>query len=224
MTIHAWRRAAAEFIGTLALVLFGCGAICLYAPGGGTLASLGIALAFGGAVGAMIAALGPVSRAHFNPAVTLGFVLAERFPARRAGLYVLAQGLGAWAGAGLVAVLFPQADLSHFGATMPHFGIVSAIGAEAVLTFFLMLTILRVAALPNISSVIAGAAIGGMVALGAFVGGPLCGASMNPARSLGPALLSGGHALHVWWVYALGPCLGAAAAAGVSRFLHTPLD
>jgi MIP family channel proteins len=158
----------------------------------------------------MIYALGPVSAAHFNPAVTLGFLMAGRFPRRYVLPYILAQILGGVTAAAVVALLFG----SGFGAHVPAPGsALRAVCLEALLTFLLMLVIISVATDRRVSGTVPGLAIGLTVVLDVLIGGPVTGGSMNPARSLGPALFAGGAALSHYWVYVLGPIIGAVIAA-----------
>jgi len=205
------RAHLAEAIGTFALVFFGCGAIAV-----GTLDPAGIALAFGLVIAVMIYALGHVSGAHFNPAVSVGFALGRHFPWPRVATYAVAQVAGAVAGAALLRVTLGSAV--PLGVTRPAGSDLQAIAWEAVLTFVLVLVITAVATDTRAVGEAAALAIGGAVALGALVGGPVTGASMNPARSIGPALVSG--QLDGLWIYVLGPLVGAGIAAVTYRFLR----
>lgn len=205
----------AEFIGTFALVFAGTGAIVINAQSGGAITHVGIALTFGLIVMAMIYAVGDVSGAHLNPAVTIAFGLARRFEWPRVPGYILAQCAGAFAASGLLRALFPTAP--GLGETLPAGPHWQSFVLEAVLTFLLMLVILRVSTGPKEKGITAALAIGGTVALEAMFAGPICGASMNPARSLAPAVVSG-H-LVALWVYLLAPTVGAALAVPVSRAL-----
>jgi aquaporin NIP len=204
------RRAAAEGIGVFALVFAGCGAIVAEAEDPGTLGALGVALAFGLVVMAMVYATGHLSGAHLNPAVTLAFALTRHFPRRETLAYIGAQLAGALAAAALLAAVWPgqPADL---GTTLPSVGTGSAFVYEVVLTAFLMFVIMAVATDTRAVGAAAAIAIGGTVGLDALFGGPVTGASMNPARSLGPALVSG--ELQDLWLYLLAPPLGAAVGA-----------
>ena len=205
----------AEALGTTALLLFGTGAVVVneqtHALGHG-----GIAAAFGLVVLGLIQALGSLSGAHVNPAVTLGFWAAGRFPGRRVLPYVAAQLVGALAGSALVRLVATEG--SALGATLPAHGPAQAVGIEAVLTFWLMLVILRVASGSREQGLLAGLTISAVVALEALVAGPLTGASMNPARSLAPALVSG-HLADAW-VYVIGPVAGALLAVAADRLLQ----
>ena len=205
------RAHVAEFIGTFALVFFGCGAVAV-----GQLPPVGIALAFGLVIAVMIYALGHVSGAHFNPAVSIGFALGRHFPWPRVATYAVAQVAGAASGALLLrATLGASAPL---GVTHPAGSDLQALAWEALLSFVLMLVITAVATDTRAVGEAAALAIGGAVTLGALVGGPVTGASMNPARSIGPALVSGD--LGSLWVYLIGPIAGAAGAALVYRYLR----
>jgi aquaporin Z len=205
-----------EALGTACLLLFGTGAVVVneqtQALGHG-----GIAAAFGLVVFVLIQSLGPVSGSHINPAVTIGFWAAGRFPGRRVLPYVVAQVLGGGLGSALVALLAAPGSL--LGATLPARSAREALGVEAVLSFWLMLVILRVTAGSKEQGLWAGLAISATVGLEALVAGPLSGASMNPARSLAPALLSG-H-LESAWVYVLGPVAGMLLAVLCDKLLLT---
>jgi MIP family channel proteins len=205
----------AEALGTFALVFFGCGAIAVGAETG-QLGQPAVALAFGLVIAVMIYALGHISGAHFNPAVSVGFAVGRHFPWSRVATYSVAQVAGATLGAlALRVTLGADADL---GVTQPSGSELQALAWEALLTFFLMLVITAVATDTRAVGEAAALAIGGTVALGALVGGPISGASMNPARSIGPALVSG--ELDAPWIYLVGPAIGAIAAALVYRFLR----
>ncbi len=204
------RRAAAEGIGVFALVFAGCGAIITEAEHPGSLGVVGIALVFGLIVMAMIYATGHLSGAHLNPAVTLAFTLTRHLPRREAGAYIGAQLLGALAAAAMLAAVWPSQPAA-LGTTVPTVGLGSAFAYEVVLTAFLMFVIMAVATDTRAVGAGAAIAIGGTVGLDALFGGPVTGASMNPARSLGPALVSG--ELSDLWLYLLAPVLGAALGA-----------
>ena len=202
------RKALADAIGTFALVFAGCGAVVVDAQTG-ALGHVGVSGVFGLVVGVMIFATGHISGAHFNPAVTLAFAVAGRFPWREVPAYVAAQTLAAIAASGAILVMIgPEAAL---GSTVPSTGLAPAMGIEVLLTFFLMFVITSVATDSRASGHLAAVAIGGTVALCALMGGPLTGASMNPARSLGPALISG--TFEAQWLYLIGPIAGAVLGA-----------
>jgi aquaporin NIP len=201
------RRALMEAIGAFAIVVAGCGAVVADATSGGSLGTVGISLVFGLIVMVMIYAGGHLSGAHYNPGVTVAFALARHFPPREAVTYVAAQLLGGIAGALLLLAAWPDAP-ADLGATVPSVGLGAALLYEVVLTAFLMFVITAVATDTRAVGAAAAIAIGGTVALDALFGGPVTGASMNPARSLGPALAAG-----QWtdfWVYVAGPLAGAA--------------
>lgn len=199
------KRYIAEAIGTFCLVFAGTGAIVINDVSGGAVTHVGIGLTFGLVVMAMIYAVGDVSGAHLNPAVTFGFWLAKRLPGRIAAPYMASQLIGAFAASGLMWVMFTHPTL---GATHPAGSAAQSFTLETVLTAMLMFVILSVAAGPKEKGLLAGVAIGGVIAFEALFAGPISGASMNPARSLAPAVLSG--AVHDVWIYLAAPVLGAA--------------
>ncbi len=206
------RAHLAEFIGTFALVFFGCGAIANGLP------PTAIALAFGLAIGVMVYALGHISGAHFNPAVSIGFAVGGHLSWSRTLTYAAAQVMGAIVAAVVLRVTL--GDEAHLGVTQPAGSDLQAFAWESVLTFFLMLVITAVATDDRAVGNAAALAIGGTVALAALVGGSISGASMNPARSLGPALVAG--QLGGIWIYLAAPTLGSAAAAILYRYLRQP--
>ncbi len=202
------RALAGEVIGTFALVFAGCGAIMVDAKTQ-ALGQVGIAATFGLVIMAMVYALGHVSGAHFNPAVTFAFALTRHFPWPRVGAYWAAQLAGA-----LVAALLLRSslgDLAEVGATLPSGSRGQAFVWELVLSFFLMLVIMAVATDTRAVGEAAAIAIGGTVALDALFGGPISGASMNPARSLAPAIVAAN--LDAVWVYLTAPLVGATLGA-----------
>lgn len=210
------RRAAAEGIATFALVFAGCGAIVADAEYGG-LGVTGVALAFGLVIAVMIYATGHLSGAHINPAVTIAFTLTRHFPLRDAAVYVAAQLLGALAGAFLLLAIWPS-EPGGLGVTAPTVGAGSAFAYELVLTAFLMFVIIAVATDTRAVGSAAALAIGGTVALDAIFGGPVTGASMNPARSIGPALAT--RDLSDLWLYVAAPIAGAALGGGVYQLIR----
>jgi aquaporin NIP len=207
---------AAEFVGTFALVFAGTGAIIINDVRGGAVTHVGVALTFGLIVLAMIYAVGDVSGAHLNPAVTAGFVAASRFEARRALPYVASQVAGALLASLTLRTLFP----SHatLGATLPASGDGQSFVLEAILSGLLMFVILSVSTGPKEKGATAGIAVGAVIALEAMFAGPICGASMNPARSLAPALVA--LRLESLWVYLTAPVLGALAGVVAFRVVH----
>jgi MIP family channel proteins len=204
------RRALTEALATFILVFAGCGAIIANTHSHGRLGVVGVALAFGLVIMAMIYATGHLSGAHLNPAVTTAFTLSRHFPPRDALAYVLAQLAGASTGALALLAIWPHRP-AHLGATLPSVGAASAFTYEFVLSAVLMFVITAVATDTRAQGATAAIAIGGTIALDALFGGPITGASMNPARSFGPALASGDW--HDFWVYAAAPVLGAALGA-----------
>lgn len=212
------RKLLSEFLGTFALVFAGTGAIISNHASGGAVTHPGIALTFGLIVLAMIYTFGDVSGAHFNPAVTTAFAAARRFPWREVPGYIGAQLLGAFTASGLLRFLFPADAL--LGATLPAGTAMQSFVLETVLTFLLMLVILSVSTGSKEKGITAGIAIGAVIALEAMFAGPICGASMNPARSLSPAVVSG-H-LENLWLYLAGPLLGALLATPVCALVRGP--
>jgi aquaporin Z len=210
------RKLAAELFGTFALVFTGTGAITVNDLSGGGVTNIGIALTFGLVVLAMIYAVGDVSGAHLNPAVTLGFLAARRFNARWVVPYITCQCAGALLASALVRVLFP--DHPTLGATLPASVAVQSFVLEAVLTLLLMFVILSVSTGAKEKGLMAGVAVGAVIALEALFAGPVSGASMNPARSLAPAVVSG--RVEGLWLYLSAPILGAALAVGACRCVH----
>jgi aquaporin NIP len=210
MQPNLWRRAGAEAMAAFALVFAGCGAVVADVRSDGALGVVGIALVFGLVITAMVYATGHLSGAHINPAVTVAFTLTRHFPARDAAAYVGAQIAGAAAGGLALLSLWPDRP-GRLGATVPSVGVGSALVYEVVLTSFLMFVIMAVATDGRAVGAGAAIAIGATVGLDAIFGGPVTGASMNPARSFGPALAAG-----EWrdlWLYVAGPLLGATLGA-----------
>jgi aquaporin NIP len=209
------RSTVAEGVGTFALVFAGAGAIVVDARTH-ALGHVGVAITFGLVIMAMIYAVGHVSGAHFNPAVTFAFALTRHFPWARAVAYWIAQLAGA-----LVAAVLIRTSLgsdAHLGATLPSGSQAQSFVWELVLTFFLMFVIMAVATDTRAVGEAAAIAIGGTVGLDAMFGGPISGASMNPARSIGPALVSGD--LHALWLYIVAPLVGASVGALVYQFVR----
>jgi len=200
------RRALMEGIGTFALVFAGCGAIVADATRNGALGTVGISLVFGLIIMVMVYAGGHLSGAHFNPAVTVAFALARHFPPRDALVYIGAQLLGGVLAALLLLAAWTDAP-ADLGATVPTVPAGTALLYEMLLTAFLMFVITAVATDTRAVGPAAAIAIGGTVALDALFGGPITGASMNPARSLGPALAAGEWS--DFWIYVAGPVAGA---------------
>lgn len=210
------RRALAEGIGTFALVFAGTGAIIIDAETGGAVSHIGVGLTFGLIVMAMIYATGHVSGAHLNPAVTLAFAATRHFPLRAVPPYVAAQCAGAVAASLVLRAMF--GNVAGLGATVPRAGAGQSLVLEFFLTLLLMFVIMAVATDVRAVGQAAAIAIGGTVGLEALFAGPISGASMNPARSLAPALVAG-----VWdaqWLYVVGPLAGALAGAGLYVLLR----
>jgi MIP family channel proteins len=218
MTVGLARSLVAEAIGTFALVFAGCGAIMVDAKTH-ALGHVGVAISFGLVIMVMIYAVGHISGAHFNPAVTLAFATSRHFPALRVPAYWAAQFAGALTAA--LVLRGSLGDVAHVGATLPSGSDGQALLWEGVLTFFLMFVIVAVATDTRVVGEAAAIAIGATVGLDAMFGGPITGASMNPARSLGPAIAAGD--LASVWVYLTAPFLGAVAAAAAYRLLREPV-
>jgi MIP family channel proteins len=209
------RLFVAELIGTFALVFAGAGAIMVDAKTH-ALGHVGVAIAFGLVIMAMIYAVGHISGAHFNPAVSFAFALTRHFPWPRAAVYWLAQAVGALLAAAILRASL--GNVAHVGATLPSGSEMQSFLWEVVLTFFLMFVIMSVATDTRAVGEAAAIAIGGTVGLDAMFGGPISGASMNPARSFGPAVVSGD--LHALWLYIAAPLVGAALGAFAYQFVR----
>ena len=217
-----WQQSVAEFLGTFALCFIGAGAICTNQWSNGAVGLLGIAMAHGTVLAVMISALGHISGAHFNPAVTVGILTARKIESGRAILYIAAQLIGAAFAGYLLKMIFPVTvwQAVHLGTPGLSEGVTiwQALLLETVLTFFLVLAVCGTAVDPKGSwNAIAGFGIGTVLTFDILVGGPLTGASMNPARTFGPALASGYWDHHI--VYWIGPLLGGFLAA----FLYSNL-
>jgi len=202
------KQPVAEFLGTFTLVFAGTGAIVIDQVTGGTIGHAGIALTFGLVVLAMIYTFGDISGAHINPAVTIAFAVAGRFPWRQVPAFLAAQIAGGIAASLLLRWLFPEN--THLGGTLPAGSASQSFVLEVVLTLILMLVILSVSTGAKEKGITAGIAIGAVVGFEAMFAGPICGASMNPIRSLAPALVSG-HLEHLW-IYLCAPVVGALIA------------
>ncbi len=203
------RRALAELIGTFGLVFAGTGAIIINAESGGVIGHVGIGVTFGLIIMVMIYATGHISGAHFNPAVTIAFAAARHFPLAHVPVYIAAQLAGAILASALLRGMF--GNVANLGTTLPAGSAGQSFLLETVLTFFLMFVIISVATDVRAVGQAAAIAIGGTVGLEAIFAGPISGASMNPARSLAPALVSG-----TWdsqWLYIAGPVAGAVLGA-----------
>lgn len=207
----------AELVGSFFLVLFGCGAIVVNEQFG-VIGHGGVAAAFGLIVMILIYSIGNISGAHMNPAVTLAFSVARGFPRFKIMPFVIAQILGACLAAFLLALAFPESE--GLGATQTSIGVVGGFVCEFILSFLLMFVILNVSTGHHEKGIMAGVAIGATVGIEALVGGPLTNASMNPARSIGPALASG-H-LDNLWLFILAPILGMLAATPFCAWIQGP--
>jgi aquaporin NIP len=209
------RKYIAEMIGTFAMVFCGTGAIIINQQTGGQVGHVGVAITFGLIVTAMIYSLGDISGAHINPAVTIAFSLAGLFARNKILPYILFQMIGAFVATFLLKFLFPlNIDL---GATLPAGTQSQSFVLEAVLTFILMLVILLTSQGSKEAGTMAGIAIGSTVLLEAMFAGPICGASMNPARSIAPAIVSGNIA--TLWIYLTAPVIGASIAVPCWRLI-----
>lgn len=212
------RALAAEALGTFTLVFAGTGAIVIDQVSGGRVTHVGVSLVFGLVVMAMIQTFGDVSGAHLNPAVTLAFRAAQRIGSRTAVLYVLAQLCGGLLASATLRSLFPANE--DLGRTFPAGSVLQSFVLEVLLSFVLMLVILSVSSGSKERGLMAGITIGGVVALEALFAGPICGASMNPARSLAPALVS--QHLEAAWIYVAAPLLGMLLAIPACRLTGAP--
>ena len=210
------KRYIAEIIGTFALVFCGTGAIIIDEHTHGAVTHVGVAITFGLIVMAMIYSFGETSGAHFNPAVTIAFAVAGRFDTKRILPYIMAQLAGAFLATGLLKFLFP--DNMNLGSTLPAGSQMQSFILEFILSYFLMLVIINVSQGSKEIGIIAGIAIGATVLLEAMFAGPICGASMNPARSLAPGIVSGN--IQTLWIYVLAPIAGAVSATLTWRMMN----
>jgi aquaporin Z len=202
------KKYISEFIGTFSMIFCGTGAMTINEVTGGEVTHVGIAITWGLIVMAMIYAFAETSGAHFNPAVTIAFAYAKKFEWKEVPKYILAQVLGAVLASLLLWFLFPTSEF--LGATIPTIDVYRAFVLELLLTFFLMVVIINVSTGSKEIGVVAGIAIGGVVLLEAMFAGPITNASMNPARSIAPAIVSGN--LQHLWLYIIAPVLGALLA------------
>jgi aquaporin NIP len=211
------RKYVAELIGTFILVFCGTGAMVIDQQTGGAVSHIGVSITWGLIVMSLIYSIGSVSGCHINPAVSIAFTLAGRFKARLLPGYIVSQLVGALLASLTLKLLFPTSPL--LGATLPAGSEMQSFILELLLTFFLMLVIMNVAHGSKEQGQFAGIAIGAVVGLEAMFAGPICGASMNPARSIAPAIVSG-HLDHLW-LYIAAPVAGAALAIPVWKYLTT---
>jgi aquaporin NIP len=202
------KKYISEFIGTFSMIFCGTGAMTVNEVTGGEVTHVGIAITWGLIVMAMIYAFGETSGAHFNPAVTIAFAYAKKFAWKEVPKYIIAQILGAFAASLVLWFLFPASE--YLGATIPTVDVWRAFVLELLLTFFLMVVIINVSTGSKEMGIIAGIAVGGVVLLEAMFAGPITNASMNPARSLAPNIVSGN--IKGLWLYILAPILGAILA------------
>lgn len=216
MTPALPRKLLAEFLGTYALLFAGTGAVIVNQVSGGALTHSGVALTWGLIVMVMVYTFGDLSGAHMNPAVSIGFTVAGRFPMRELLPYILSQLAGALAASVTLRLLFPSDNL--LGSTLPAGSDLQSFVLEFLLTALLMLVVLNVSHGAKEKGITAGIAVGATIGLEALFAGPICGASMNPARSLAPALVSG-HVGHLW-IYLTAPVLGALCAVPVFGILR----
>lgn len=231
METSKFSKFSAEFLGTMVLVLMGCGSAVIAGANGTTgVGILGIAFAFGLSVIAMAYAIGHISGCHINPAISIGMVVAGRMKAGEAAWYIVAQILGAIAGAAVLIAIASGKDgyslatnglgQNGYGASSPqHYSLLSGFIAETVLTFIFLLVIFGSTSTKNIHGGFAGLAIGLSLVLIHIVGIPVTGVSVNPARSIGPALLVGGEAISQLWLFVAAPILGAVLSAVTWRVL-----
>ena len=212
------RKSISEILGTFALVFCGTGAIVIDKVTGGSVSHVGVAVTFGLIVMAMIYGLGEISGAHLNPAVSIAFTIAGRLPVKALAPYIASQAVGAFLASATLRLLFPSDQL--LGTTLPAGSPWQSFVLELLLTYFLMIVIINVSTGPKEQGLFAGIAIGSVILLEAMFAGPICGASMNPARSVAPALVS----LHLksLWLYIVAPGLGAVLAVFCCRCINDP--
>jgi aquaporin Z len=209
------KKYLSEFLGTYALIFAGTGAIVIDQQTHGSITHVGVAITFGLIVMSMIYTFGDISGAHLNPAVSIAFAVAKKFPIKELFPFIFSQFAGALLASLTLKLLFPSNQF--LGATIPAGSDAQSFILEFILTFFLMLVIINVAKGSKEQGMFAGLAIGSVVALEAMFAGPICGASMNPARSLAPAVVSG-HIEHLW-IYLTATAAGAVSAIPVWRFV-----
>jgi aquaporin NIP len=211
------KKSVSEILGTFALVFCGTGALVIDKVTGGAVSHVGVAVTFGLIVMAMIYALGEISGAHLNPAVSIAFTIAGRLPVKALAPYIASQTAGALLASATLRLLFPSDQL--LGATLPAGSPWQSFVLELLLTYFLMIVIINVSTGPKEQGLFAGIAIGSVILLEAMFAGPICGASMNPVRSLAPAIVSG-HIENLW-VYLTAPVIGATLAIPTCKYLNT---
>ncbi|MRX28000.1 MIP/aquaporin family protein [Kangiella sp. HZ709] len=209
------RNYIAEYLGTFMMIFAGTGAMIINDVSGGAITHVGVALTWGMIVAAVIYSIGDISGAHLNPAVTIGFAVAKRFPVKEVAPYIISQLAGAFSASLVLAWLFPEHQT--LGATIPTIAAEKALVVELILTLILMFVIMHVAFGAKEKGLMAGAAIGTTVGLEAMFAGPITNASMNPARSIAPAVVSGN--LEHLWLYIVATIAGAILAVLVSKYL-----
>ncbi len=209
------KKYIAEFIGTFAMIFCGTGAMTINEVTGGDVTHVGIGITWGLIVMSMIYAFGEISGAHFNPAVSIAFAYAKKFSWKEVPRYIFFQVAGAFAASLLLMWLFPKSEL--LGATIPSIDLWRAFVLELILTFFLMVVIINVSTGSKEVGMIAGIAIGSVILLEAIFAGPITNASMNPARSLAPNIVSGN--IQGLWLYMIAPILGAILAVVSCKFV-----
>ncbi|QNL50570.1 MIP family channel protein [Olivibacter sp. SDN3] len=214
--IRLSKQCIAEFLATFILVFCGTGAIVINDETGGTISHLGIAMTFGLVVMCLIYVFGHISGAHMNPAVSIAFVLTRQLPKKMLLPYVGSQLLGALSASIFLKGMFPANEL--LGATIPRGAVMQSFYLEIILTFFLMLTVLHLLQKESKKLDFIGVVVGAVVGLEAMFAGPISGASMNPARSFGPAVVSG--EWNTLWVYLSAPVIGASLAVPTAHFFH----
>lgn len=207
----------AEIIGTFILVAFGTGVVVVDQQTDADVTLVGVALVWGLVVYAVISAIGDISGAHINPSVTVTLWASGRFPGSQVAPYIVCQLIGAVLGSVMVRLLFPDAE--SLGGTAPSGGLMQSFLAEVLLTFLLLFVVLNVSEGAKEKGITAGIAIGSVITLEVLVGGPISGASMNPARSFGPALVGGDWT--AYWIYVAGPILGGLIAAPLAILLRS---
>lgn len=222
-TVPFMQKLVAEIAGTYFLIFAGCGAVVINAVRGNTITAPGISIVWGLAVMVVVYSVGHISGAHLNPAVTIAFATCKRFPWKQVPVYISAQVLGSILASGTLRLLF-NGHQDHFSGTLPNGSDVQSLVLEFIITFYLMFVISGVATDNRAIGELAGLAVGATVLLNVMFAGPISGASMNPARSLGPAIVSSHY--KSLWVYMLGPTAGAIAGAwvyNIIRFTDKPL-
>ena len=210
------KKYIAEAIGTFVLVFVGTGSVVVNDATGGDVTLVGVALAWGLVVSAMIYSIGDLSGAHINPAVTIAFCVARRFDVRQVAPYLISQCIGAFLASAVMRLLFP--DQMSLGPTLPAGPWLQSFILEIILTFILMFVVLSVTVGAKEKGITAGLAIGGVITFEVLFGGPISGASMNPARSIAPAVVGG--QMQYLWVYLIAPVIGAVLAVPASAIIR----